>query len=70
MDEGAARFAVPALVMAAGEDRLVDPAAIRAWAQKVPTAFIEWPGMYHELFNEIEREKVLERVANWFEQRT
>ena len=69
LEEGAARFAVPALVMAAGDDRLVDPAAIRAWAQKVPTDFIEWPGMYHELFNEIEREKVLERVAEWIGER-
>ena len=69
LEEGAARFAVPALVMAAGEDRLVDPAAIRAWAQEVPTDFIEWPGMYHELFNEIEKEKVLARVAEWMDAR-
>ena len=70
LDSGASRFTVPALVMAAGDDRLVDPAAIRAWAQKVPTAFIEWPGMYHELFNEVEREKVLGRVAQWMDERS
>ena len=67
LSEGAPRFSVPALVMAAGEDRLVDPAAVRAWAHDVPTDFVEWPGMYHELFNEIDREKVLERVATWME---
>jgi alpha-beta hydrolase superfamily lysophospholipase len=71
--EGAPRFAVPALVMAAGDDRLVDPAAIRSWAHErhaAAVAFIEWAGMYHELFNEIGKEQVLERVAGWIEERT
>jgi alpha-beta hydrolase superfamily lysophospholipase len=69
--ERASLFAVPALVMSAGEDRLVDPGAIRAWAHEThaaPVAFIEWPGMYHELFNEVGKEKVLERVAGWMDQ--
>ena len=70
--EGAPRFGVPALVMAAGEDRLVDPAAIRAWAHAghaSPVAFIEWPGLFHEMFNEIGKEKILDRVAAWLDGR-
>jgi lysophospholipase len=69
---GAARLAVPALVMAAGGDRLVDPAAIRAWAQEThaaPVAFVEWPEMLHELLNEVVREEVLARVAGWMDER-
>jgi alpha-beta hydrolase superfamily lysophospholipase len=29
--------------------------------------FVEWPGMYHEMFNEVGKMKVLERVAEWIE---
>ena len=70
VNEGAPRFAVPVLVMASGDDRLVDPAAVRAWADRAPrvlTTFVEWPGLYHEMFNELEKEKVLEKVGAWME---
>jgi alpha-beta hydrolase superfamily lysophospholipase len=69
---GAPGFAVPALVMTSGDDRLVDPAATRAWAERAPrdrTTYLEWPGLYHEMFNELEKDKVLERVAEWIEER-
>ena len=72
VNAGAPSFPVPALVMASGDDRLVDPAAVRAWAAKAPrlhTTYIEWPGLYHEMFNEIGKEAVLERVAKWIEKR-
>jgi alpha-beta hydrolase superfamily lysophospholipase len=65
-------FPVPALVMASGDDRLVDPAAVRAWAERAPrdrTTYVEWPGFYHEMFNEVEKEKVLSRVVEWMDAR-
>lgn len=68
VNAGAAGFPVAALVMASGDDRLVDPAATRAWAERAPqgrTTYVEWPGLYHEMFNEIGRERVLARVAEW-----
>lgn len=70
---GAPRFAVPVLVMASGDDRLVDPAAVRGWAERAPrdrVTYVEWPGMYHEMFNEIGKERVLERVAEWISERS
>jgi len=69
---GAPGFSVPLLVMASGHDRLVDPAAVRAWAERAPqdrTTYLEWPGLYHEMFNEIEKDTVLKRVAEWIEER-
>ena len=72
VNEGAARFAVPVLVMASGEDRLVDPLAIREWASRAPadrTTFVEWPGFFHEMFNEVGNEQVLTRVVEWLEAR-
>ena len=70
---GAPRFPVPVLVMAAGDDRLVDPAAVREWAARAPaatTTFVEWPGFFHEMFNEVGKERVLERVVEWMDSRT
>jgi alpha-beta hydrolase superfamily lysophospholipase len=70
---GAPSFPVPALVMASGDDRLADPAAVREWASRAPkdrTTFVEWPGFFHEMFNEIGKERVLARVAAWLESAT
>ena len=66
--ETAGQLAVPALIMQSGDDRLVDPAATREWAERAPTDFVdyvEWPGLYHEMFNEPEREQVFERMESW-----
>lgn len=50
----AARWRVPSLLMYAGDDRLVQPAGSRAFAAAAPSCVesIEFPALYHELFNE------------------
>ncbi len=66
--EMAGRLAVPALIMQSGDDRLVDPAVTRNWAAQAPAElveYVEWPGLYHEMFNEPEREQVFERMESW-----
>ncbi|MCA9772954.1 MAG: lysophospholipase [Myxococcales bacterium] len=63
---------VPALVMQAGADGLVDPEATREWVSRAPERFVEyvgWEGLYHELFNEPERERVFERMDRWLGER-
>ncbi len=67
-----ARLAVPALVMQSGSDRLVDPAATRGWAAAAPAGlveYVEWEGLYHEMFNEPEKETVFAHMERWLDQR-
>jgi alpha-beta hydrolase superfamily lysophospholipase len=71
--EGASRLRVHALVMASGEDRLVDPEATRRFAQAAPPDRVElvwWAGFFHEMLNDVGREDVLARIVSWLEART
>ncbi len=63
---------LPALVMQAGDDRLVDPEATRTWVASAPgdlVDYVEWEGYYHELFNEpiLERRMVFDKMEKWLE---
>ncbi|ARK31789.1 alpha/beta hydrolase [Halalkalibacter krulwichiae] len=52
---------IPLLVLQAGEDHLVDKFEVRTWFDHVSTTekfYKEWDGLYHEVFNEPEREDV------------
>ncbi|WP_100373834.1 alpha/beta hydrolase [Bacillus sp. FJAT-45037] len=52
---------IPVLVMQSGEDYLVDQVAVRDWFDSLLLSekyFKEWEGLYHEIFNEPEREEV------------
>ena len=64
----ASSLSVPALVMQSGDDRLANPAATRSWASRAPAhlvEYVEWEGLYHEMFNEPEKEEVFARVEAW-----
>jgi alpha-beta hydrolase superfamily lysophospholipase len=70
--EMADRLSLPALIMQSGDDRLVDPAATRSWAANAPVdlvEYVEWPGLYHEMFNEPEQEQVFQRMELWLRER-
>ncbi len=59
---------LPLLIMQAGADEVVDPAATRAFA--VPgREYVEFPGFYHELFNEDERGQAFAVLDGWLERR-
>ena len=68
----ASLMTIPALVMQAGDDRLVDPETTRAWVASAPADlvdYVEWEAYYHELFNEplLERKKVFDKMESWLE---
>ncbi len=68
----ASAMRVPALVMQSGNDRLADPAATRAWAAAAPAElvdYVEWDDLYHEMFNEPEKEQVFARMETWLRDR-
>jgi lysophospholipase len=64
---------IPLLVLQAGDDCLINAAAVERFVSGVPSPdvrFVSFPGLHHEVMNEPEREEVLEQVVNWIEQRT
>ena len=68
----ASTLSTPALVMQSGDDRLADPAATRSWVDHAPADlvdYVEWDGLYHEMFNEPEKEEVFKRVEEWLQER-
>ncbi|WP_078555568.1 alpha/beta hydrolase [Bacillus alkalicellulosilyticus] len=61
---------VPILVMQAGDDYIVDKEATRQWfnaLQLEDKSYKEWKGLYHEIFNEPERERVFEYAKSFVE---
>lgn len=64
----ASSLSLPALIMQSGDDRLTDPAATRSWVSNAPADlvdYVEWEGLYHEMFNEPEKEMVFAHVEQW-----
>lgn len=66
----AGRVPCPVLLLIAGADRLVDPDGARRFGAALPkatTQVTEFPGAYHELFNEAEptRASVLDTLRVW-----
>lgn len=68
----AAQWQLPTLLLYAGADRMVNPAGSRAFAAAAPTSVVSaygFEGMYHELFNEPDRETVFAQLWQWLDQR-
>lgn len=60
--------AIPTLVMQAGDDRIVDVQAVRRWVEGQPVEridYVEWSGLYHEIFNEPEKINVVDQLLSW-----
>lgn len=63
---------MPVLVAQGGADRIVDPQVAGPWLEKVPSTDkeLKWfPEHYHELHNEPDWLDVMNRVAEWLEER-
>lgn len=68
----AAQWQTPTLLLYAGQDKLVDPAASDAFARQAPAGCVQahrFEPMYHEVFNDPEREQVLALLRRWLDAR-
>ncbi|MGE5865913.1 MAG: lysophospholipase [Rhizobacter sp.] len=64
----AASWNLPTLLMWAGSDRCVAPRGSEAFAAAAPPALVTarpYPALYHEIFNEPERDQVLQCLGDW-----
>jgi alpha-beta hydrolase superfamily lysophospholipase len=64
---------VPFLLLHGRDDQIVDPSGSQRFFARATTperAFCLYPGLYHEVFNETEQEKVFQDVESWLTQRT
>jgi alpha-beta hydrolase superfamily lysophospholipase len=71
--ENAGKLRVPTLLLAGGDDKLVDPGGSKEFARRVTLKDFEvkvYEGFYHELFNEVGKEKVFRDVDAWLKPRT
>jgi alpha-beta hydrolase superfamily lysophospholipase len=73
VQQAAARWPVPTLLVYAGGDRLVMPAASRAFAAAAaPSGMVEaqcFETLYHEIFNELDAEPVFAALKRWLDER-
>ncbi|MFS2167769.1 alpha/beta hydrolase, partial [Variovorax sp. Varisp62] len=73
VQQRAASWPVPTLLLYAGDDRLVVPAASRAFAAAAaPGGKVEahcFETLYHEIFNELEADPVFEALQRWLNRR-
>jgi alpha-beta hydrolase superfamily lysophospholipase len=65
----AAELHIPLLMLQAGADRVVDVETNLAFAQKAGHLcdLRLWPGLYHELHNEPEKDHVLAQITAWLD---
>jgi len=64
---------VPFLLMHGRDDQIVDPAGSQrffARATAPDRAFCLYPGFYHEIFNEVDQERVFQDIESWLTQRS
>ena len=72
VQDQAATFSVPLLILHGSADRMVPPEGSRRFFSKVrwpDREFREYPGAYHGLFADIGYEQVLADLGHWLEQR-
>lgn len=61
---------LPILVLQGGDDRIVNKHDVKAWFDQLQNhekIYKEWDGLFHEVFNEPEREQVFAFALNFFQ---
>ena len=72
--ENTDKISLPVLIQHGNDDKITSYKASKEFAEKAnrinkDITYKEWDGMYHELHNEIEKDKVFEFVAQWLEKK-
>lgn len=70
--EGAREISIPVLVMQSGEDKLVAPRGAGEFNDRLTVqdhTLKIWDGLYHEMFNEVEKQEVISFLIEWIEKR-
>lgn len=73
MREHATDFDNPVLILHGGEDGLVDPKDSLEFYQEIGSidkSLFVYSGLYHEIFNEFDKDDVIEDVLKWLNART
>lgn len=67
----ASEWRAPLLLMHGGTDKVTSILASKQFADAVGSrcTFMEWPGLKHELHNELDREEVFDVMRDWLEDR-
>ena len=66
----ARRLAIPALLMQGMKDRIIDPRGALEFNVAAPhgmARIITYPEAYHEIFNDLDREQVIQDLAGWLD---
>jgi acylglycerol lipase len=67
---GYALLSLPVLLMQGSADGIIDPGAARFVSERIGSRDVtlkEYPGLYHEIFNEPEQDQVLGDVVEWLD---
>jgi acylglycerol lipase len=70
--EAVSDLRLPTLILYGTKDKLAPPAGARMLAERIGSAdltVIDYPGLFHEIFNEPERDEVLAEVRSWLKTR-
>ena len=66
----AAELKIPCLILQAGADEVCEPAAAEAFARATANGLVtfrRYDGFYHEIFNEVERQRPIEDLCQWLD---
>jgi acylglycerol lipase len=72
VNEWAPRITLPLLVMHGTEDRLASVDETKRLFERIGASdkeLVTYPGFYHELFNEPEKQQIFDRVTVWMDKR-
>jgi len=72
IEEKAGSFTLPVLILHGSEDKLTNPKGSDEFFKKAGSkdkTLIPYPGLYHELHNEFEKDEVIKRIISWIEKR-